>query len=980
MTVAAVALLVLTVAARAANADARTSIVSGFDDLEDLAPPGSTTCLKWHDVLEETNEALRRCELSSSRDFDEAASTTTAALPPPVPFRAEPTLVDLNDNRATSLQDGTGQPLRQTAATSTGDADAMEPSSRDLLHTSTYDDLLNDPKTRDIIDGYDGASRPHWVVHPESHEERTAHLLRHVDKKGRRLQDDGNLAAALLDGDDGTIGCTDPLASNDGALGTSCTYSCAALEQEYFPGQPARCFLYDPSTQTWPAELLAMRQQRLEVHTYIDQVAGANPAADTALAFTVGSGRSCQNVTITSSMMAPQTTRTEVVCLVDGEHEYNHTITDEHSVEVVGYADSGVHTGAGGTTSFVVGECTDVLIRVTTIAAGSAGGSPITWSIDDGGHNGPWTFDSAGGAGVHEYASCMFDNDFTLTREPSASSWQGSVEVVGFIQYHNTITIPNNENWIVQGNVDPATGLPVSLDARLSSGTPLDRSHANIALRYVRFTGHFAPAEVSPQLVGYGGWWTPGTYGGAFRYEGGSSDPANLVRLTFDHVIYDHNGATVGGAMLINGRAGAAIDGASTQNWESGIAATWVSCMFYRNFAEFSVPGVMVSNVWPMAISWNNSAFIENSCDLVGSVVCVDNWYIWDALTVQGPDRRVGSATLVQMDTLVDGGWSTEGLVTSVMSSGMMFQVDGSSPSEPDAVWNVTISGATYRNVKTLLHPVPLWFGVFPPNARNQFEMNVLVSDVTVTDCTATVPHIYDALYFVADYCNFLVERTRFERNGYFNDDAMGFGGCHSLAVPNLPAGEARPRLVYVNTEWIGNAAGYGAALYIVDEFVFVVDQCLFRENIARKGGAAIYFKGALNTELIVSRSVFEMNAVRPPQSGEKNAPATVVAFTDTLAEGEQRAFVWRIDDGPVRGIGWDYCQDVMERSQWSVQHGYPPSWPSTLPSSCSNETYSVFTTYSTTEMLTPGDHTLWHGTVTTSAMSVELSHSSWIK
>ena len=56
-------------------------------------------------------------------------------------------------------------------------------------------------------------------------------------------------------------------------------------------------------------------------------------------------------------------TREEVVCLVDGEHEYNHTITEEHSVEVVGYAESGVHDGAGGTTQFVVGQCTDVLLK-----------------------------------------------------------------------------------------------------------------------------------------------------------------------------------------------------------------------------------------------------------------------------------------------------------------------------------------------------------------------------------------------------------------------------------------------------------------------------------------------------------------------------------------------------------------------------------------------------------------------------------------
>ena len=113
-------------------------------------------------------------------------------------------------------------------------------------------------------------------------------------------------------------------------------------------------------------------------------------------------------------MMGLGVAHIEEVCLVDGEHEYNHTITEEHSVEVVGYAESGVHDGAGGTTSFVVGMCTDALIRVTTT---SAGGSPMSWSLDDGGHNGPWTFETDGIVGVEEFESCMFDNDFTLMRQ-----------------------------------------------------------------------------------------------------------------------------------------------------------------------------------------------------------------------------------------------------------------------------------------------------------------------------------------------------------------------------------------------------------------------------------------------------------------------------------------------------------------------------------------------------------------------------------
>lgn len=218
----------------------------------------------------------------------------------------------------------------------------------------------------------------------------------------------------------------------------------------------------------------------------------------------------------------------------------------------------------------------------------------------------------------------MFDNEFTITRQQPTAAWQGSIEVVGFIHYHNTITIPNNESWIIQGNID-GSGLPVSLDARLSSGTPLDRSHANIVLRCVRISGQVAPVDPLPQWVGHGFWIAGdgGTYGGAFMFEGGSSDHSNPVRLVFDHAIFDHNSATSGGAVFINGRAGLGIPDSAAQNWESGIAATWESCLFFRNIGYNIGGALQTANVWPMTFAFNSSAFIENSNSLTtGGLAC----------------------------------------------------------------------------------------------------------------------------------------------------------------------------------------------------------------------------------------------------------------------------------------------------------------------------------------------------------------------
>ena len=155
----------------------------------------------------------------------------------------------------------------------------------------------------------------------------------------------------------------------------------------------------------------------------------------------------------------------------------------------------------------------------------------------------------------------------------------------------------------------------------------------------------------------------------------------------------------------------------------------------------------------------------------------------------------------------------------------------------------------------------------------------------------------------------------------------------------------------------------------------------LLIENALSCRRGAIYFTGLLDVELLIKRSIFEMNAVRPPSTVDRTAPATVVAYSGTSGDpGGVSYFVWRIDNGPVHGLGWDACQAVMERSRLVVQQGSPPWIPtgSELPSSCVNESYQLFTTYSTTEMLVPGEHTLWHGMVTTNSEAAYFT--GWIK
>jgi len=269
----------------------------------------------------------------------------------------------------------------------------------------------------------------------------------------------GHIGDAIADGVD-TSTCTDALASNTGAAG-SCDYSCTELTAHYYPEEPAasvRCFVYDRDIGAWPDSLMSMRRDRLDWHTWLERT--AVPAGEHA-SFTVGGGPACVNVTVqTVAQFAGEAgsstseTAVETRCLLPGRHEHVHehdanTHTVEvvgFTVEVVGYTDETFHSELGGTTDFVVGDCTDTLFRVHTTSSTSE----VTWTLDDSGHNGPWTFTSPASPnpGMYEHLSCMFDNNFTMSH--TGGDWVGEVEVVSY-EPDKTIVIPLDESWIIQG-------------------------------------------------------------------------------------------------------------------------------------------------------------------------------------------------------------------------------------------------------------------------------------------------------------------------------------------------------------------------------------------------------------------------------------------------------------------------------------------------------------------------------------------------
>jgi hypothetical protein len=305
------------------------------------------------------------------------------------------------------------------------------------------------------------------------------------------------------------------------------------------------------------------------------------------------------------------------------------------------------------------------------------------------------------------------------------------------------------------------------------------------------------------------------------------------VQLIFDHAIFDHNVASSGGVVFISGRAGYGLPDSSVQNWDSGIAARWESCVFFRNYASHFSGGLLVANVWPMTFAFESSLFIQNSA----GTECAPDGYFWDNLGGMGPDRRAGFTSLEHTGTLFDGGYSSEGLVSSILGLTYFF-VDGASPDEPDATWNVTLTGVTYQDHAALLLAGPI-LAVYPMQPEKSFELNLHVTDWTVTDTVGLTSHLYDAIYlcYLANRGTAVFARSRIEHNGRFNADAAGIGGISAWGTTAVKAGLARYRSTFVDSEWTGNQAGYGAALYISDEHDVHLDRCLFRDNVATKGG-----------------------------------------------------------------------------------------------------------------------------------------------
>ena len=903
------------------------------------------------------------------------------------------------------------------------------------------------------------AARAAWQVRVLNQEGWNDRLREHLSPEAqsarrRRMQGDeggepaafaydssslGRLNASELRGPAGSAGCTDQLATNYG--GDICRYDCAALQEHFFPDiEPSkrRCF-ETGGTADWPAELLGMKQTRLDWHTFLEPA----PALDTEN-FTIGSGDECRNVTIQTSWLedhedgpstpfvlalhllcsltnvlpcvpaetdgiikqakvrtavlfychtsvcpsglsiaveahnsgwpgsghAVTSTRTEVRCLMAGLHHHDHTVDDLHSVDVVGYTESGVHNESGGRTSFVVGDCTDMVIRVSTTSAGSG---DVSWQIDDDGHNGPWNFVSPSGVGVWEHASCMFDNHFTVGRTDAAGDgWSGTIAVYSTVP-DNTIDIPVDESWILQGTA--IDGLPTILPARLTSGFAYQRpyhpdgyatgvmSHANLIIRYVRFSAQEATLDkhqterthsISP----------PARLGGALFYTGGWG-----AMLVIDHCVFDHLHATSGAAIMIDGQA----DEWARQNVtrtpeqiddELTMTINITNTLFWELDAAWCGSAARLTDIWPLQLTFTDNQMIDNY-----ALVSDFNWCVYAKIfdkDAQGTSINgiQGSSHLdfnrfeiAKPNSIADGRPELCPFTPGIFFAGH---------------WDLATTAAKtlvsveqmycHDNHHIMRHPCFLAYNIEPCNG-GCFAATVVDSVFAdlwgwqKTDLWTGAGYMY-----VGDETN--LTGTSFTDIGI--DDPTESGQSEGAVGLDIDR-----RAVLTNVSITRGVSMIGGALVLQGPGTFDIVNCLFESNLAWQSGGAILFRSPNGGSFLsVVGSIFRANTVGLERDTEVDIVVTVVTSGVGIEPREEGAAdvtsvtpLWKLDGEPPK---YNVTGPTVQRSGEfnEIVDSIPDDGQVSGNETVYGFDYEVDTTYSHVIRTSPGVHRLWHGLI----------------
>jgi hypothetical protein len=546
----------------------------------------------------------------------------------------------------------------------------------------------------------------------------------------------------------------------------------------------------------------------------------------------------------------------------------------------------------------------------------------------------------------------------------------------------STIVVPNNERWIVQGQLGP-DGVPVKLDARLSSGSPIDPSEASIVVRHVRFSGQRAAIEENLRFP-YNYLWSNPVFangearlGGAFYYYGGAEHPeAPTPALIFEHVVFDHNWAVTGGAFFALGRDDAVY---------VSLKVTIESCLFFWNTGLYSGAAMSMWDFFPMNIAVNSANFIHNQGYADPNFIAMTIRTNLQYTTTGGQNHAVGFSNT-----------NFEGPAFAVLHSMIIGAVTGVFEGKTyllrDQFWDIAFDHTSFTDIGAATEP-----GVQISNLNNpdRSQINVRVIDTQasgihglpysgvhdktfgmdpnagpMTNDNALVFGHTAVLSFGFGNSPHSIEivRLSIEDCGALDDDTMGEGVLYF-------GGGGSPVASVVDSTFRRNKAAIGAVISMSSTTTeLLVTRCSFVENVAVVSGGAISLKSPIG-RYVVRDSIFLTNAVVP-------APGTLAAYvlrlsTSASGVGTPTSPLWSLDDGPVFGLSFEECERTRRISEAGVHkevHPYweygtenlgppasplAPTWPNT---GCANVTYHPQKLYAHTIDLNQGPHRLHIG------------------
>eukprot|EP01047_Picozoa_sp_COSAG01_P020513 COSAG01_NODE_1169_length_11408_cov_35.108056_3_plen_2198_part_00 len=757
--------------------------------------------------------------------------------------------------------------------------------------------------------------------------------------------------------------CTDPM-STGGAGGSSCTYSCTALKTHYFGAGAAsdaktKCYRYVAASGKWlddaGGDLMAQKQMKTIYGTIMAPAHVNDSSIAASMQFVVGKGKACTNVTGNFSSGAQERT-----CKVDGVHQTSYTHTRLDGATQYTATQNGIYKQ---------GKCTDVMIQVSATKIGAS--QLLKWKVTDGGkmdgsaHSSPQFHNCTGSACLrtHRHYMCLYDNTFTFERVGS-SDWSGTVAVYTWVP-DNTITIPTDERWIIQGQ--SVNGLPVEMDARLASGNPFALSNASIVIRHVRFSGQ--PGTLDPYQTNGGqdafrafSHRPHARMGGAFYYEGGLGST-----LTFDHVMYDHCGAISGsgGAVMIAGRA----ERNSPEMCAHGLNASEIQARkdrlpgYETAYPPTTAGGCGMTLNFLSSVFWANTAFVAGAFRGVNihpiSFASRDNVWV-DNDAVVGHDGGIwryntmteifGSCSyLVENDISLKGDcmaanrknpytnslWCKAGLGAALN----FYSFPGSSghPTLP-AQFTATFRNYDISGNRIWYHPL----GIVVPQKGDSPSPRLSWDSVNMHDTQGSqVTSVLQSSLFVGTGDGFSIPlaRTNFNHSK-FADNSITRGVTESDSISSgghihlLCSGTISVHF----SEFRGGRARDGGAIYVRGDGDLAVRSSLFEGNTALTGGGAIYHNGA--GKLMVQDTVFNQNAVVVPSGTSGSGPQQgvvlrlntgslgVVEGVDTFAPGYTGDFqgvpLFKID-GPEPLVG---CRGACTKTPLEVSRDHASVCP----------------------------------------------------